>query len=92
MMPIGARGFTLVEADGKDEAGEPKFKMTDLSSIQGEWRPAPPCPPHGPHTGAPPLAVTLFLATRAPHAPPTHSPPVLHHRRDPQGGAQLGLE
>lgn len=38
MMPIGARGFTLIEADGKDEAGEPKFKMSDLSHIQGEWR------------------------------------------------------
>jgi len=38
MMPVGARGFTLIESDGKDEAGEPKFKMTDLSAIQG----APP--------------------------------------------------
>jgi len=36
MMPVGARGFTLIEADGKDEAGEPKFKMTDLSAIQGK--------------------------------------------------------
>mmetsp|Transcript_26435 Transcript_26435/g.33001 ORF Transcript_26435/g.33001 Transcript_26435/m.33001 type:complete len:80 (-) Transcript_26435:498-737(-) len=36
MMPVGARGFTLIEADGKDEAGEPKFKMTDLSAIQDE--------------------------------------------------------
>jgi len=35
MMPVGARGFSLIESDGKDEAGEQKFKITDLSGIQG---------------------------------------------------------
>ena len=36
MMPVGCRGFSLIEADGKDEKGEDKFKITDLSAIQDE--------------------------------------------------------
>ena len=36
MMPVGCRGFSLVEADGKDGDGNDKFKVTDLSAIQDE--------------------------------------------------------
>lgn len=60
MMPIGARGFTLVEPDGKDEAGEQKFKMTDLSSIQGARSASRP-------RLAAPAALVLGLARRGPH-------------------------
>lgn len=58
LMPVGSRQFTLVEPDGKDAAGNKKYKSTDLSALQGEPHPAQRLlPPSQPEVHPAPFAV-----------------------------------